>query len=41
MLSGKFLKRILTYFHCTKYNEINTRQSDTENMFPMSNGIIV
>ena len=24
-LWGKFLKHILTYLHCTKYNEINTR----------------
>ena len=27
-LGGKFLKRVLTYLSCTKYNEINISHSD-------------
>ena len=35
---GKFLKRILTYLHCTKYNEIKICQSDVQSIFPVKNG---
>ena len=32
-VGGNFLKRISTYLHCTKYSEINIRDSSVQKLF--------